>query len=177
MKKISLLLTFLFVATMANAQSDYYNEYNHWSIEGQVGVTKPTRPMANGYRTNSPDFLQGDLGVRYMINERFGLKLDFGINSFSDGKDSAPFKSNLMRTSLQGVANLGNLLHFSDWTQTINLLAHGGVGYGVLKGKEPVKTDNDNLGFVVVGLTPQVKLGNRVALVGDVSMFGNVRQN
>lgn len=183
MKKLSLLFTLLFAGTVVFAQSDQeksgsdYNSYNHWSVELQAGMSKPTRPMASGYYTKTPDFWQGDLGIRYMINENFGLKVDFGYNAFEGASKSNDFKSELMRTSLQGVVNVGSVLGFRDWTNRLNVLAHAGLGYGQLKGKEPVKTSTDALGFAVVGLTPQLRLGNHFALTGDVSMYGNVKQN
>src|SRR5699024_10723360 len=147
------------------------------SIELQAGMTKPVRPMKSGYYTKTPDFWQGDLGVRYMINENFGFKLDFGYNSFEGASNSNDFESELMRASLQGVVNVGSVLGFRDWTNRFNLLAHGGAGYGRLKGKKPVSTGTDQVGFIVAGLTPQIRLGNSFALTGDVSMYGNMRQD
>ncbi len=183
MKKLSLLFVLLLSGTILFAQTDReksgsdYNDYKHWSIELQAGMTKPVRPMKSGYYTKTPDFWQGDLGVRYMINENFGFKLDFGYNSFEGASNSNDFESELMRASLQGVVNVGSVLGFRDWTNRFNLLAHGGVGYGRLTPKEPVKKSVDQLAFGVIGLTPQVRLGNNFALTGDVSMYGNVRQD
>lgn len=189
MKKLSLLFGFMLIAFAAQAQDENsmdvdnatnnYNNYNHWSLELQGGVTKPSRPMASGYSTDTPSFWQGDLGVRYMINDLFGFKLDFGYNHFESGSDSNNFESQIFRTSLQGVVNAGSLLGFREWTNTLNFLVHGGVGYGVLSSDEPIDTDwdHDNMGFLVVGITPQVRLSNHFALTADVSMIGNARQD
>ena len=176
MKKLSLLFAFLLVAFMTEAQNQNdYQDYNHWSIEAQAGITKPARPMASGEKMK-PDFFQGDLGVRYMINELFGLKAAAGINNF-EGSGSSNFKSQLLRADLQGVVNAGSLLGFRNWTNTFNVLAHGGIGYGQLKGKKPVKTETDDLGYLVVGITPQLRLSNHFALTADASIYGNFKQN
>lgn len=183
MKKITLLFVLLLSGTIMFAQSDEkkpgsdYHSYNHWSIELQAGLTKPTRPMASGYAMRTPDFWQGDIGIRYMINENFGLKADFGYNFFDNHGNANDFESTLMRTSLQGVINLGSILGFRDWTNRLNVLVHGGLGYGQLKPKEPVSKSADDLGFVVAGITPQLRLGNHFALTADVSMYGNARQD
>lgn len=183
MKKISLLLTFLLVAFVVNAQDQVetgsdYDDYGHWALDVQFGVTKPLLPMATGYYTNTPSLWQGDIGVRYMFNELFGLKADFGIDRFHDADNSNDFESSLYRTSLQGVVNLGSVLGFSDWTNRVNLLGHAGAGMGWLNYTTPGNSDGtDKLGFVVLGLTPQVRLGNNFALTGDVSMYVNALQN
>ncbi len=178
MKKLSLLFAFLLVAAMTKAQTQNdYQDYNHWSIEAQVGLTKPTRPIQSGYTTNF-DFFAGDLGVRYMINELFGLKATVGYNKF-ESKSSSPksFETTQVRGDLQGVANIGTLLGFRSWTNTFNLLAHTGVGFGQLKGKKPVKSESDGIGYVAFGLTPQIRLGDHFALTADGSIYGNFRQD
>lgn len=157
----------------ANAQ-----DYNKWSIEAAGGMHKPARPMAGGYYTNSPSFAQFSLGTRYMFNNLVGMKLDLGYNSFKEGDNSRPFKSDYYRASLQGVVNVGSLLRFETFTNSLGLLVHGGAGYSQLKPKEPIDRDaTDQMLNFIVGVTPQVKLGKRVALNLDASMIGNVRQN
>src|SRR5699024_2931719 len=68
-------------------------------------------------------------------------------------------------------------LDFKSWTNTIGLLAHGGVSYATLKGKEPVKSGTDKMLTLNVGLQPQIRLGNRVALFLDASLHGNMRHD
>ncbi len=182
MKKLSLLVMSMLIAFAAQAQeqesdansnSDYHN-YNHWSIELQGGFTKPARPMAAGYFTSTPAPWAADLGVRYMINEKFGFKANFGYNSFSEADGSNAFDTHMMRASLQGVINAGNLLGFRDWTNTFNFLVHGGMGYANLDGD--AMPSNDQMGYFVAGITPQIRLGNHVALTADFSAFANFRQ-
>ncbi|MDP2069973.1 MAG: OmpA family protein [Lutibacter sp.] len=174
MKKFFFSL-FLFAAITANAQE---KEYNQWSVEAEAGVHKPAEPFAPGYFTSTPDLWQGGLGVRYMMNEKFGIKLDAGYNSIENHDDSRAFETKYFRTSLQGVVNLGNVLDFRSFTNTFNLLAHGGMGYSVNTPKSPRDFDKgDQMLNLIVGLTPQIKLTNNIALTGDLSMVNHIRQS
>ena len=189
MKKIALLLSLLATAGMTaqeygapmeeqqNESKTNFTDYNRWSVDLGAGMNKPLRPMRSGYYTKTPDFLNAHVGVRYMFNDKFGLQANAQFNKFESASDSNDFKSEMWSYGLDGVINLGNVLDFKSWTNTIGLLAHAGVSYSTLKGKEPVKSSNDNMVTVNVGLQPQVRLGNRVALFVDASLLGNVRQN
>lgn len=174
MKKIILSLL-LFAAIMANAQE---KEYNQWSVEAEAGVHKPASSFGSGYYTATPSLWQAGLGVRYMMNEKFGIKLDAGYNSIENHDDSPAFETKYFRTSLQGVINLGSVLDFRSFTNTFNLLAHGGMGYSVNTPKSPNDFDKgDQMLNLIVGLTPQIKLSNNIALTGDLSMVNHIRQS
>ena len=169
MRKQILALTAL-VALGANAQ-----EYNKWSIDVNGGVNKPVREFTSGYATKTPNFFTVNGGVRYMFNNKFGLRLGGGYDKFVEGDNSPKFNSNLWNVNLQAVANVGRVLSFEDWTRDLGLLLHTGVGIGQLKSDNFDKADN--LGFVTFGLTPQVRLSNRVALLLDGSVYWYARQN
>lgn len=62
-------------------------------------------------------------------------------------------------------------------TNTFGLLIHSGISYSTLKGKKPVKSGTDEMLTLNLGIQPQIRLGNRVALFADASIHGNVRQN
>lgn len=175
MKKITLLLFcgLFSAAIFAQEQQDF----NRWSIELEAGVHKPGRPLASGYYTSTPSFFQGSVGVRYMLSNRFGLKLGVGMNKFEGADDSQPFKSTYTRYTLEGVVNAGDILNFRSWTNTFNLLVHGGVGYARLAPKEPVDMDADNMGHFIAGITPQIRLSDHIALTGDFSAIANVGQD
>ncbi len=151
-------------------------EYNKWSIELNGGVNKPTRAMTPGYTTESLNFFHGDLGVRYMFNPKFGLKLDVGYDQFKEKKDTPDFESRYVRASLQGVVNVGRALNFETWTNTIGLLAHGGFGVSQIS-TETGFGGQDYMAHGIAGLTGQIKLSNRVALTGDLTGIINGRQN
>ncbi|MGB5981069.1 MAG: OmpA family protein [Nonlabens sp.] len=153
-------------------------KYNHWSLDIGVGVQKPTRPFSEGAFMNTPSLTQADLGIRYMINNKFGLNLDLGFNYMESDDDSdIEFQSNYYRASLEGVANLGEILSFREWTNRINLLFHAGAGVSGLRTQEPIDgEDTDMMMNFTAGLTPQIRLSDKWAVFGDLSAIGHVRQ-
>src|SRR6478735_10190361 len=138
MRKKILSLSFLILSLAGSAQNNSVATvgttsidklaYNKWSIELNGGLNKPTRAMSPEYSTSTLNAFHADLGVRYMFDPKFGLKLDFGYDKFQEREDTAPFETDYLRTSLQGVINVGRALNFENWTNTLGLLAHGGVG-------------------------------------------------
>ncbi len=180
MKKITLpLIAAVLGFSNMNAQEGL--PYNKWSIDINGGLTKPATPMSQGYTGDTFfGFVHADAGVRYMFNNKFGLKADFGYDYMKSGEDSDYFRTKHYRASLQGVANLGRIMNFEEWTRTLGLQAHAGAGYSWMEpGKDLASNiyDKDEMGHVIVGLTGQVKLGNRVALNADFSMINTIRQN
>ena len=172
MKKILFVLTLAFcTVTGANAQ-----DFNKWSIDVGAGVHKPVFPLSSGYGTDTPDFWQANIGGRYMINEKFGLRVDFGFNQFTEGDNSKSFDTDYYRGTIEGVINAGELLGFRDWTQRINVLIHGGVGLSDIKTYNP-NTPKDRTMNIVFGITPQVKLTDNIALFLDASAVGHFYQN
>lgn len=165
---------FLALATLATIGVQA-QEYNKWSIDVNGGVNKPTLGLASGYATTTPSFWTANGGVRYMFNNKFGLRLGGGYDSFENSDKSAKFESTLWNVNLQGVANLGRVLSFETWTKDLGLLAHAGAGYGQLKSDLLPKADQ--IVFVTAGLTPQLRISNRVTLLGDASVYFNAKQN
>jgi OOP family OmpA-OmpF porin len=162
------------VSYSQNANSDE-PEFNHWSIDAGIGLTKPYRNMAPGYGTATPDFLSGELGARYMFNEFFGVKAGLGYNNFQEKDGMMDFTTKQYQFDIQGVVGVGRLLHFETWTQTFNLLAHAGLGVGWLDYDNI--SDADNVGTAKAGFTGMAKLSDRVSLNIDGSMGYNGRQN
>ncbi|WP_163714034.1 OmpA family protein [Mangrovibacterium lignilyticum] len=176
-KKFLLVAIIAFASTWAYSQdsSDFEAKFNKWSIDAGVGLTKPYRNFTPGYWSPTPGFLATEIGARYMMSETFGMKLGFGYNQFQEADESMDFKSNYYRLDLEGVLNLGRLMNFETWTNTLGLLAHGGVGVGMLDYKRTGWSD-DYVGNVMGGVTAQVKLSDRIALNFDGTAMANVRQ-
>jgi len=176
MKKIVIILAFSLGFNNLHAQTENNrNDYNKWSIELAGGFNKPQRPMADNYYTARVSPFTADLGVRYMMNNKFGLKADFGYNSFTDHGNSLNFDSKYYRVDLQGVANLGRIMNFETWTKTIGLLGHAGIGVAQLENDDlHVK---DRMGNFIAGFTGQIRLSNRFALTGDVTTIVNAFQD
>jgi OOP family OmpA-OmpF porin len=149
--------------------------YNKWSIELNGGVNKPTRAMSIGYSTATLNPFHADLGVRYMFNPKFGMKLDFGYDKFQERDDTPAFESQQIRTSLQGVVNVGRALNFEDWTNTLGLLLHGGLGVSQLTADS--FNGEDYAGNGLIGMTGQIRLSDRAVLTGDLTGIINGKQN
>jgi OOP family OmpA-OmpF porin len=185
MKKKLLLVSFLIVSFATSAQdmttasakpSIDKPDYNRWSIELNGGINKPMRTMTASYATATLNPFHADLGVRYMIDPKFGFKLDFGYDKFQERDNTAPFESTYLRTSLQGIINMGRALNFENWTNTFGLLVHGGVGVSQLTSKNGFDGE-DYMGNGILGLTGQIKLSNRAVLTGDLTGIVNGKQN
>lgn len=176
MKKTVICLLAALGTLAIKAQEE--KNYNRWSIEVEAGMHKPATPFSPGYYASTPSFWQGGLGFRYMFNDKFGAKLDFGYNSIENDDNSQPFKTEYYRANLQGVINLGTVLGFREWCDYFNVLIHGGFGYSANKPKEPIEFDSaDNMLNLMAGISPQLRLGKSVALTGDLSILGHVRHN
>lgn len=176
MKKL-ILSTLMAGALGFGAQAQ--NDFNKWSIDVNAGFNNAMAPMTPSYFSPNPlNIGSADIGVRYMFNEKFGAKLDYGFGSFSNESNSPSYSSNYYRVNLQGVANLGRIMSWETFTRRLNLLGHFGAGIGQLTPKENAHADfNDRQYNFIVGLTGQVKLGERVALNGDVSTILSGRQD
>ena len=157
------------------AKENTENDYNKWSIELAGGVNKTQRPMTANYFTSTPSPYTVDLGARYMFNNKFGLKADFGYNSFEGKNNSLSFDTKYYRADLQAVANLGRIMNFETWTNTIGLLGHAGFGLAQLEDQNSAL--KDRMGNFIAGVTGQIKLSNRVALTGDFTTILNAKQN
>ena len=185
MKKQLLLTLLVSISISFNSFSQEENKstealYNKWSIDISAGINKPVRPVVTGAFSDTPSPFSVNFGARYMFNTKAGLRVGLGYNSFNEGDADVEFESTLYTFSLEGVINLGNVLDFKEWTQDFSVLAHGGMGYGRLTSKTPVDRsfgDADQVLSAIVGISPQVRLSDRVSLFGDVTAVGNIRQN
>jgi OOP family OmpA-OmpF porin len=180
MKKLLLLLS-LFVLASAIAQEEEVNGgmqssvYNRWSIDFNGGLSRPTTPFLPGYYVEDLSFFHVDLGARYMFNPKFGMKVDFGYDSFENPKDVLSFKTQYYRVNLQGVFNVGRALNFEEFTQSFNIQTHGGLGYSFMNSNN--FDGNDEMTNLLIGLTGQYKLSKKVSLNADFTMINNIRQH
>jgi outer membrane protein OmpA-like peptidoglycan-associated protein len=179
MKKIILTLVFALAITTLSAQTETEEstktDFNKWSVELAGGVNKTQRPMTSGYFTSTPSPYVVDLGVRYMFNNKFGLKADFGYNSFQGKNNSVDFDTKYYRADIQAVANLGRIMNFDTWTNTVGLLGHAGFGLAQLEDQNSAL--KDRMGNFMAGVTGQIKLSNRIALTGDFTTILNAAQD
>jgi OmpA-OmpF porin, OOP family len=81
MKKIITVFSLSLLTTLSiNAQetlkkSEVESDFNKWSIDLNAGLSKPTTPFTTNYYSSNTNFIHGDLGVRYMFNNKLKIKV------------------------------------------------------------------------------------------------------
>lgn len=139
-------------------------DYNKWSIDAGAGVSiLSSSGLSEGYNTPFPNLWTMNGGIRYMFNNKFGVRIGGGFDQLNQAGNSPKFATRIWNVNVQGVANLGRVLAFEEFTKNIGLLGHVGVGYGYMTSKNFKGVDN--LGIITFGLTPQVRLSDRVTLL------------
>jgi OOP family OmpA-OmpF porin len=177
MKKL-ILSTVIAGALAFGAQAQ---DFDKFSLEVGGGFNKPMAPLGPNFLSPSFNLGHVEFGARYMFNEKFGLKLDYGFGSMrearADDAITGTFDTKYYRLNLQAVANLGRIMNFESFSRSLGLLGHFGAGIGNVRPQENLYNDfTDDVYNFIVGVTPQLKLGKGVALVGDISTIINGRQ-
>ncbi len=186
--KLALCAGILFPLALAAQEKEEkgLNTFNTWSVEINAGMNNAIAPFGDNYSaSNESKFMNAsinhfDLGLRYMLTSKFGIKLDVANDKISNasGSSSLPFETQQYRLGLQGVINAGKLMGFDEFTKTIGLLIHGGVQASLLTPKTGVNKDvTEKNGGIMLGITPQVKLSKNLALTIDFTVLSNVRQH
>ncbi len=147
--------------------------YNRFSVDAQFGLNNPVEPMAAEYDAATLNLFHVGLGFRYAFNTKFGLRLGGGYDQFQERAGTPEFSTDYYRVSLEGVANLGNIMDFQSWTRRIGLLLHAGPGYSILNGDE---MDANHILHGSIGLTPQVRLSERWNLYLDATTIVHIYQ-
>jgi len=102
----------------AEADEDYYNR---WSVEFDLGQSKGAKPYTPGYYSSEADKFFGGfqinhygLGLRYMLNPKFGVKGRFAYDDIKNlnGSESLKFKLQHYQFSFEGVLNAIDYLIF-----------------------------------------------------------------
>jgi OOP family OmpA-OmpF porin len=171
MKKI-ILTSGLLLTTLVSAQESY----NKFSLDLGLGVNRAYRYQGAAVGTNFPTF---NFGVRYMANNYFGVRLLAGFDQFKNVKDvpaNQEFTTNNLRFNLEGVANLGRMMHFETFTSRFGLLAHGGPGGAFVSQKTPLDRKERVLNMNI-GITALVRLNDRFTFQADMSTLFNIRQH
>lgn len=154
------------------------DDFNKWSFEVSGGFNKPMAPLTAGFLSPTLNIGHADLGVRYMFNEKFGAKVDYGFGTFNESSGNSPsFSTNYFRANLSGVANLGRIMGWESFSRRFNLLGHLGAGFGNVSPQENTFNDfTDQVYNIMAGFTGQIKLTDRIALTGDITRITNGRQ-
>ena len=195
MKKLVLLVFFSTFFAFAQDEEivtkESFDDYNQWFIEFGIGGNKAARthtgaqeqffsasPTSDFINTKFFSGIHADLAVRYMFNDKFGLRFKGGFNDISEDEDKSTqsFNSTYFQSSLETVFNLGSVLDFQNWTQKFNLQFYTGIGAGLLLPDDDFVDDEDLVFSAVAGITPMYKISDRVSLTLDIMGIVNFDQ-
>jgi OOP family OmpA-OmpF porin len=169
--KIKLLFVLFFVSSLSVAQY----RFNQFSIEAGAGYVLAGNPYSEAFDSNFSGFRNVNLGVRYMIDENYGVRLSYANDRFLQSNGSKVGIS-YNRIGVDGIYNLGRLIDLAYASnENVGLLGHVGVGYTMAK---PLgESVTDRIGTISLGLTPQFKLGENSVFYVDLSTNLNVKQH
>ena len=172
--KILSIAAFLLTGITVSAQT-YERPYNQWSIEVQTGYHVPVSPSkVEKLGEYNAFFQQFQGGIRYMINDTYGIRANYSYMKFEGDKSSGNIEFN--RVTLGGVANLwkvGNIK--GDFKKSFGLLFH--VDAGVTFANPTGSKGTDHIGNIMGGFMPQVKLSKNFAVYADLAYQANLKQH
>lgn len=167
-----ILLLLLILGGSLAAQEDNFNRF---SVEVTTGIHIPLSPSNEIANSDYIAFKQFQLAGRYMFSDKIGLKALYGFNQFAD-PDQSDNGISFNRIGVEGVVNVGKLLNVNyTIRERLALLAHGGAGLTFAKATSQKNTDH--IGNILLGLTAEVKLSNRLSLLTDATYIANIRQH
>ena len=148
---------------------------NHLSFDFSAGYNRPFTPYQKKYNSAFSGLKHLELGVRYMFTEKMGLRLNYANDNFRNDS-GGDFGTNFSRIGIDAVYNIGKALNLDLISRyQYGLLGHAGIGYTRVK---PIyQKKSEQVGAVVLGLTPQIKLSDEFAFFGDLSLDVNFKQH
>lgn len=148
-------------------------KFNQFSVETAFGYVTPSNLVtAPNQQSDYAGLAHFDLGVRYMIDAKFGVKLNYGRDSFSHESTGTTFNT-ITASAVYNVGSLFNLTYSTN--ERLGLLAHLGAGYTFAK-PESID-DNERIGTARLGIMPQVRVSDRISLYADVSYAIRFKQH
>jgi hypothetical protein len=159
---LGIALILMSVSAFAQKQEGQY------SLEAAYGLGFSGKPALT-------DTGHYNFGIRYMFEPNWGVKVDFGHDKFRT--DTTPENGvNYTRVSAQAVYNLGRSLDLPRVTGGyINALAH--AGFGLSQFTSTQTPNKDNMGNLIIGITPQVYIFENMSVQLDFSYVTNVMQH
>jgi OmpA-OmpF porin, OOP family len=181
MKKIT-LLALAFISTMSFSQElvrvASKGDYNKLSIDYNVGLNKGVTPGGvNGksFSSTNLNFIHTDIGIRYMLNTKCGLRFNAGFDNLKNGKDQVAFSSNYTRLSISGIMNLTAVLGMKN---KFGMLFHSGLGFsGLSNNKFAFIKGADNMFNFSLGLTPMYNVNEKLSINLDIVSIANIYQD
>lgn len=170
-----------------------FDDYDQWFLEFGIGGNKaarthtgaqpellnPSSGVTDIINTSLISGLHANLAIRYMFNDKFGLRLKGGYNSINADEENSTqdYNSTYIQSSLETVFNLGSILDFQNWTNNFNLQFYTGLGAGLLMPDDQFIDDQDYVFSAVAGITPMFRISDQVSLKFDVMTIVNFGQD
>lgn len=153
MKKI-FLITFLMLTTVI-----YSQEYSKITIEPSIGITQ----IQDLY---SFSFANYTLGGRYMLNNKFGVRVSAAYTESLE---------NYYSGNIQGIVNVGRVLNFDDFTKVYTILVGVGGDYTYLHKVHNPKIFRENSNFhLTASIDNLVKLNKKLALKASLNIVTGI---
>ncbi|MCE3296516.1 MAG: OmpA/MotB domain protein [Crocinitomicaceae bacterium] len=175
MKKI-LLVSGLALSTIAFGQATF----NKMSVDFGIGLNKSMSSRGAGLATNL-NLPHVELGVRHMLNNKYGLKFDLGYDMYKAHKDlsaAEDFTTHYIRMNFQGILNFTNVLDFNQFYDKLGVYGHAGPGIAFHNdGSNAPAYKMDFMANFIAGITAQYKISPKLALTGDISAIAHILQN
>ena len=154
-KTISIFLLML-------ATTLYSQEYSRITIEPSIGITKIQD-------ITSYDFVNYNIGARYMLNNKFGVRV---TGTYTNSIE------NYFSANIQGVINVGRLLNFEDFTKRYSILFGVGGDYTYLKKNSvPEIFRNKSNNHLTASIDNLYKINNNIALKASLNIVTGVNIN
>ena len=79
--------SFIFIVVFSFSFTMYgqFEQNNKWSLDLGGGLTNAVKPYTTGYFSNTYDLFHVSGGVRYMFNNKYGIKFDGGYDRTTNG--------------------------------------------------------------------------------------------
>jgi hypothetical protein len=168
-------IKFLFVLLLVSSLSFAQYRFNQFSLEAGAGYVLAGNHYNDTYDSNFSGFRHVDLGVRYMINENYGVRLTYANDRFLQSNGSKVGIS-YNKIGVDGIYNLGRLIDLAyNSNENVGLLGHVGLGYTKASPLSGEKTER--IGNISFGLTPQFKIGENTVFYTDLSANMNMKQH
>ncbi len=140
--------------------------FNKLAIEVGAGLHVPFSPNEFISRSNYVNMGHAEIGLRYMFNQNFGVKLNYANNRFRN-KNNNDEGINYNRIGLDAYYNAGRLFLPHYIINKATVFTHLGLGYTRASPvNESFSEQTGNLNF---GLRPQVRITNQFAAFVDGS--------
>jgi len=153
--------------------SQDYKPYNRFSLEADYGISIPMMIVSDVSSDNFISPTHFAAGVRYMFNQQWGVKGQFVVDQFKEGPELG---TNFFRLDAQVHYNLGRQINLVfDTYERFGLFLHS--GFGASRAKSLYNNSIEHNGNFIFGITPMLRLSQKVALTGDVSYVLNIKQH